>query len=365
MLLLRRVLFRGFSSNFKPGNRVRVRSNPLPDVFTKSPDEVNWEIVRNDLVANERYINKMNIDGFIIGACHKDLRLDIAKSYKKYLESQSIAFNDGSISKLLRLFFSNYRKPNQDQEFEKICVSEEDEAEIIQLSNSVMDKHKILEASLAENVILGLSLTREWRKCPDLLKHIEVLSTPSATTYCSIIIKALDENRVDIAWMLLNEMFGKEIVPSTPLLLKYFRMFQSDKEMTEKLLEAMSSHSLLLPEKFIENFRKVFSETRECRIAGIKRNGRCPSCSNNLPEGKLNEAEFNKLSDVFLNKVLIRRDVFIKTSPDELNRFRSFIEKLVPFDCVIDGLNVAYSHGTNRGVMMFVKNVRENLLMPC
>jgi len=188
-----------------------------------------------------------------------------------------------------------------------------------------------------------LSITREWTKCLDLLKHFEVDVSPRVTTYECIIAKALDENRMDMAWMLLDEMLGKEIAPSTALLLKYFRAFQSDKAMTEKLLEAISTHSLILPEKCIENYKNFFSETRECRVALIERNGQCPSCSNKLPESKLNEAEFNKLSDVFLNKVMIKRDVFIKTSPDELNRFRSFIEKSIPFDCVIDGLNVAYA----------------------
>lgn len=48
---------------------------------------------------------------------------------------------------------------------------------------------------------------------------------------------------------------------------------------------------------------------------------------------------------MFLERVLVRHDVFVKSSPAEVAKFERFLQSQPPFDCVIDGLNVAYSTG--------------------
>lgn len=356
-MLFMRVIFRNFSSNFKPANKIRVRSDTFQNVLSTNIDDIDWQSVRKELIESERFVNALNLDGIIIEKCNKDARLDVARSYINFLKSQSFVINDVSVSKLLRLFYRYHRKFTQEHEAEKFCISEEDEAEILKFSKSLMEKHQILDASLAENIIHGMSLTREWMKCIDLLRHIKVTSTPSTSTYTAIILKALEEKELDVTWNILNEMFSKQIAPSSTVLLKYFRMLERDDFMTEKMFEAIQDNSLLLPYKVINEYKNVLSRTKNCKIVEIGQNGNCPSCNNKLSTMKLNENEFIKLSNTFLNNVMIRRDVFIKTSPDELKRFTNFVERAIPFDCVIDGLNVAYSHGTDQPVKMFVKNV--------
>lgn len=54
------------------------------------------------------------------------------------------------------------------------------------------------------------------------------------------------------------------------------------------------------------------------------------------------------LSDQFLNKVLVRDNVFLKSTPNEVEKFEKFLSRSSRFDIVIDGLNVAYSTGVKK-----------------
>lgn len=356
MFCFRRTLSRFFSSNYKPKNTIRIKTNVLDDVLMNPQAGVEWESVRKELIANERFVNSSNVDAFVIGTCSKERRLDIAKSYVDYMKSKSLNINDASAGKLLRLFYNHHQNEAM-EDCEKI--SDEDEAEIVKLCDSLLGKYEIVEASLAENLIHGLCLTKNWMKSLDLLNQIRMTSSPNATTYSIIISKAFDEDHNELAWNLLSKMSNEQFMPKSATLLKVFKKFQRDDVETEKMLSLMSERSVMLPERTIEQYHEAFKATRECNIVRIKRNGHCPSCSNKLPSIKLNRQEFEKLSNNFFNDVMIRNDVFIKTNPAEVKNFMRFVDKTAPFDCVIDGLNVAFSHGAQQSSKMFARNVKK------
>lgn len=71
--------------------------------------------------------------------------------------------------------------------------------------------------------------------------------------------------------------------------------------------------------------------------------GKCQSCSKQLRSVYATDDEFNELSNHFLDKILIGSSIFSKTTPQELESFLTFVDRTKPYDCVIDGLNVAHS----------------------
>lgn len=353
MLSLRHLLIRSFSSKFKPPNKVRYRTEALTSVLENNHTNVDWENVRHELISQGKFINKLNLDGIVIDGCLIENRLDIAKSYIEFLKSQSLQINDATVGKLVRLYHRRHRK-NQETN-SSTTLPAQDEDEIIQLCESLMKKYEILDASLAENLIYGLSLTRDWMKCLELLKHIEFTSSPSSAIYSCIISKALKEDNLDIVWNLLNIALEKQLAPSTFVIKEYFSKFKDNDEAMEKMLNFMGENSLMLPEDQIKEFKNIFKD-RECNIAKLARKGFCQSCSEHLKKVEFNEEEFKKLSKSFLEDVMMRNDVFLKTNPEELKKFMKFVDISLPFDCVIDGLNVAFSHGAQPPVMM-AKNV--------
>lgn len=345
-MFLRQISIRLFSSVNKTRNRFKLETDLMNSVLSNPAEKVEWQSIRAEMRSSKR-VNESNLDGIILGMCNQQRRLDVAKSYFEYLKSQSIQINDVSISQLLRMFYNHYEQDKRE-------VSAKDEAEIIRLSRSLLQKHEILEITLAENIIHGLSLTSEWLECLKLLTQIKELYSPNKSTYSCIISKAIEEDRLDIVWKLLNEMFAKGIAPSTSVLLQYFQKYRDDHAKTEQMLVAFSENNLMLPEESIAQFMEVF---RKCQKVQIGKNGNCRSCFNILPSAELNSIEFNHLSDTFLNKALLRNDVFLQSNPEELQSFKNFVEKTAPYDCVIDGLNVAYSHGTGLSPATMAHNV--------
>lgn len=354
MHLFRRVFIRNFASNFKPNSKVRVRGEALNNVLSTPPAVIDWNNVRNELISSERFLKPANVNGIVVDFCLREIRLDIAKSYLDYLKSNAMDINDGCISKILSVYYSHYSKI-------KLKPTQEDEADMINLSFALIQKYPLMDSILAGNVIRALTLTKEWLKSVELLEHIKVTELPSVGVYSSIISKALDEDRLDLVWELTNEVFDKKSMPSIPVFVKYIEKFRDNVEETENLFKAIRERSLIFPEQNMEVFREAIGENR-CEVVEIDRLGDCRNCQSQLPAVSLNEEEFKILSKTFLDDVMIRKDVFIKTTPAELQRFKDFVQNTVPYDCVIDGLNVAYSHGSSQGPKMFAKNVRPYLL---
>jgi mitochondrial ribonuclease P protein 3 len=71
------------------------------------------------------------------------------------------------------------------------------------------------------------------------------------------------------------------------------------------------------------------------------------SCRKKLAPIYITEGEFAKLSSAFFDKVVLGKDVFTKSNPQEIEAFKTFLEQSRPYDVVLDGLNVAYGAGRN------------------
>lgn len=74
----------------------------------------------------------------------------------------------------------------------------------------------------------------------------------------------------------------------------------------------------------------------------------CTICRCNLQPLQVTPEEFENLKKEFFNNVIIGKNVFSKTTPAEMARFKDFVANRGKIDVVIDGLNVAYAVGTRQ-----------------
>lgn len=73
---------------------------------------------------------------------------------------------------------------------------------------------------------------------------------------------------------------------------------------------------------------------------------------------ELSQEEFATLKKAVYESSIVGKDIFRRTTPKELDRFREFTANMPQYDVVIDGLNVAYAIGTQQSTRVFSLLVR-------
>lgn len=210
---------------------------------------------------------------------------------------------------------------------------------------------------MSESIIYALSTTKQWKECLNLVKSLEKHAVPTGKTYDSIISALFLHAEEEPAWKLLQEMIDKEKQPGDCTFLSYISYLDSVKdskqflEKSERLFNFWSTNDIIISEVIASKLIKLF-ETRKKRVSitTISVKGDCPRCRTRLPETIITDDDFNQLKSAFFDRVIIGKDVFCKTSPDELAAFNRFLKDKHHYDVIIDGLNVAYSVGVKKPV---------------
>lgn len=313
-----------------------------------------WTNFRQKLLQSTRRINENNIDAIIIDMCTHDGNLIIAKSYIEYLQNYcNVEVNDGAWGKLLRVYNSFYHQQGDHK------ISQELQNEIYTITDRIRKKYTLLDGSLCENMIMGLVTTRQWREGLKLLEMAKITGKPTNLAYTELAIKAFLENDFDLGWSLCEGIVELQVQPKCEIFLTYLQKIASrnncqyfQKEL-DKFLKILSTNIITITEKVVKLLDKIHQEhpdwfsLKRTYVISEAKEGICANCNQKLQNISLTAAEFQQLKETFKEKVLLAGDIFQKTTPQEIEAFRNYVRKTAPYDCVIDGLNVAYSVGRN------------------
>ncbi|GCB78716.1 hypothetical protein scyTo_0015870 [Scyliorhinus torazame] len=231
-----------------------------------------------------------------------------------------------------------------------LCVQKQHLSEVLDLYVIMNSRFKVLDVGAYSLFISGFSKTDHWREAVMFLDSIKKMINPSPRNYGDIIISALWHKEVETAWRLFKEMEDKNLKPNEDTLLAFFDCGKSfcDDQYENKMMYILSylrDNQIYPGEQLMHSihswFESIPGNRWEGHVTTILHSGECQVCNTILESIQLSEEEYNLLRKRVMNDIIQGTDIFKKTTPQELQHFQTFVQNRLPFDVVIDGLNVA------------------------
>uniref|UniRef100_A0A3B4Z6L9 Mitochondrial ribonuclease P catalytic subunit n=1 Tax=Seriola lalandi dorsalis TaxID=1841481 RepID=A0A3B4Z6L9_SERLL len=281
-----------------------------------------WRKLKESLGNPVRFDIKMIHALFASGA-----ELDIAKSLLTFATMET-----GTLSYELLLRYLS------------LCVSGGHDAEVFDVYDIMKGSFSSLETGASTLFIKSFSRTARWKEAVNLLQEVKKVFTPSSRNYGDIIAAAVLHGDMTTAWALYDELMEKGLSPHQETWDALFKGVKKTKEV-EGLEEAMSQS------EHQERLLGILLHMRNNQIypqyslaSSIKTSferGLCRCCGSELESIQLTAEEYQQLKDRVMTDIIQGQDVFNKTTPEELEHFKAFVQRKPAFDVVVDGLNVA------------------------
>ncbi|KAL1501588.1 hypothetical protein ABEB36_006885 [Hypothenemus hampei] len=309
----------------------------------------DWNKVKQLIFDQNRRgkISETGIDGLIMNSILKLNRVDLAKDYLNYLEASHTKPNLATVGKYLKLLYQNHS-------LEKLSKS--DENEIIKLCKEITDNNPVLESRTLENMALALSLTKDWKQCLEIIQEIKRTAAVAGTVYDAVATAAFKHKEEPVAWNLLNQAVLQQQTCLNTAFLSYLETIKKQRKLEnktkslEKLFLFFRDNEIVCNEDVIN---EIQSSIKMGKQVTMNFKGVCSNCQLKLEKLELSDSEFLILKEAFFKNVIVGKDIFIKSNPNEMKKFQNFLSNMEQYDVILDGLNIAYSSGVNKGPYVF------------
>lgn len=300
-------------------------------------DREAWTKIRNGILKH-RFYSKVNVDATILGLCSKHGSLEVGQSYMQFLEASQTPMTAAIAGKYLKLFSLPIGQK---------CLDEKQSEEVVRICREIRARYPVLDGNTTENLVHALSLTELWREAIDLLNQSKEFGQPSHSAFNDIAQAAFRHGDMELGVATLSDGISAGRLPSGQSLITWI----SNANNLEDVLVFIQNHTLQVPERVATSLKRALeSNNVTVHMSSVSRNKTCSSCRTTLDDIHLDPKEFTQLQAAFHERVIVKDNIFIKSTPEEFNEFQTFLEKRGPFDVIIDGLNVAYSVGANRPI---------------
>ncbi|XP_030212854.1 mitochondrial ribonuclease P catalytic subunit [Gadus morhua] len=268
--------------------------------------------------------------------------LDIAKSLLTF-----VALETGTMSYQLLL------------QYLTLCVKGGHDAEALDCYQIMRGAFPALETGASSLFIKAFSRTESWREALPILRDMKKVIAPSTRNYSDIISGALLHGAAAPAWQLYDEVLGEGL---TPLPDTWRALFEggarggraeeeggiSPAEYGERLLGVLGymRDNQVYPERNLADAIKTWFHSLpghhwRGEWTTVSPKGVCKGCGSELESIQLTPEEYTHLEARVMADIIQGKDVFQKTTAEELESFKAFVKRKPVFDVVVDGLNVA------------------------
>ncbi|KAI3367938.1 hypothetical protein L3Q82_026762 [Scortum barcoo] len=255
-------------------------------------------------------------------------KLDIAKSLLTF-----VAMETGTLSYELLLRYLT------------LCVAGGHDAEVFDIYDIMRGSFPALDTGASSLFIKAFSRTARWREAISILHDVKKACTPSPRSYGDIISAAMLYGDVTTAWALYDEIFEMGLSPfqeTWDVLFKGPRKTREEKGTEAETVSPSEHRERLLEILLFMRTNQIYpQQSLASSIRTWFERGVCRCCGSELESIHLTAEEYQQLKDRVMTDIIQGRDIFNKTTPEELESFKAFVKRKPAFDVVVDGLNVA------------------------
>ncbi|CAG9123307.1 unnamed protein product [Plutella xylostella] len=305
----------------------------------------SWPDFKTSVLSKQGIMTEKNFDGVILKLMITSRNYRAALSFVEFIKKTNVELSLGSINGILRLYATVSLEHKLTDDQKKF---------ILDMYDYLYKKYQVLDFTTSEELLHALCAINEYKKSFKVLEDIYLSSTPSTSTFSTLIATLWNVDKKTEALQLMQ----RSLEEKRPLQDKVYhawiehinRKYKHKKTRVrhmEEICSFITKNFITLTEasaaKLRDNFVLYGWKAQNTSIR--KQNGQCVSCTEFLDDLKITEAEFGLLQNNVKDKLIVGSDLFLKSSPDELKRFLHFLDKNGPFDTVLDALNIALAVG--------------------
>ncbi|XP_070577153.1 mitochondrial ribonuclease P catalytic subunit-like [Ptychodera flava] len=268
--------------------------------------------------------------------------------------------------------------------FLSLCVSHNHFDEMFRTYKVLKEIHQKLPGPTLGVLIDGFCKTSSWRQSIEFLEQLKLQNATTSRSYCKLLVAALKQGELELGEKLFTEMVRENMVmdeASMTAIIRTFSCYTDDKSVAQrnesivhKLIQHWRQEQIYPPKEvgyeLIAWFKSKRNEKWRAGYSDIDDSGVCNTCGTKLEKLMLTTREFQIVHDEVMEKVIKSKDVFLKTSPEELESFIEFVNESEAYDVVIDGLNVAHldpfvnnSEQLRQVVVYFAEQLEKRVLL--
>ena len=320
-------------------------------------DPVRPEVLESFVDANLNDLNSASMTA-ILNYCGEAgvTFLPLAQRISNYAEKSGIKHFVFDLS-FLRVLSNNLKeRPELDGEFSRRFD------EFLKQNPLALSSTEVCKA-----LVRDVARSSIWKKGFPLLGKLKAAGDVTWDDYYPLVLAAAVEGDLDVVLLLQSNFLQSKDQPpamdlmrdaKTPnmstiwsILLETINDMQDKgdpgaKVYMEKLLAYWRATAHVPHYDVIEKVASWFSKYNKDGAYDIwtnvemPKNGVCPVTGNVLE--KVHLIQYDKLQSEFLEKVLVKGNVWSNADPTDLKGLLQFVKQRAPFDVVIDGLNVSY-----------------------
>ena len=318
-----------------PAGKEPAKVNQLESAFREyinnSTNLSGIDSFKADILSRFKNVNEGNFDATFMRICLVLANYKVGKDYFDCLQSKGKEINVATLSRFLTLSYISKANVSDKKHVQDLC----DKLAALKVHDILID----------EGLIHGLCLIGKWREGMGLLPDMEFTGSPGGPVLNVLAECALDDGDFSTALSLMNKMLLSKKKIGDKLYLDWLLKYCTDPKVLNLLMSFWSQNEIFPTRAVIEKLKSLSEEsggftgsfTTVCDTSG-----KCRHCNQTLQQLELNNSQFEDLKKAVMEQVLIGKDIFAGSNPDEVAKFRNFVHRNSPFDIIIDGLNVVY-----------------------